>query len=161
MTSKAKLEANRKNSLLSTGPKTPEGQRAIRLNALKHGLTCSDVVVTKTESIDEYHSFHETLMAHFRPQGPIEEFLVDRITTCQWRLRRVVRCEAQQLMEDEPWPSKNTSLLEAVDTEGLIKYETSISRELYRALGHLERLQAVRLGRATGNHISVDVLGME
>ena len=38
MTSEKKAEANRRNALKSTGPKTPEGKDAVRLNALKHGL---------------------------------------------------------------------------------------------------------------------------
>ena len=38
ITSPARLAANRKNALKSTGPKTPEGKNAARLNAFKHGL---------------------------------------------------------------------------------------------------------------------------
>ena len=37
MTSEKKAEANRRNALKSTGPKTPEGKAAVRLNALRHG----------------------------------------------------------------------------------------------------------------------------
>ena len=36
MTSEKKAEANRRNALKNTGPKTPEGKAAVRLNALKH-----------------------------------------------------------------------------------------------------------------------------
>jgi hypothetical protein len=38
MTSKKKAGANCQNALKSTGPKTPEGRAAVRLNALTHGL---------------------------------------------------------------------------------------------------------------------------
>jgi hypothetical protein len=38
MTSDKKAQANRRNALQSTGPKTPEGKAAVRWNALKHGL---------------------------------------------------------------------------------------------------------------------------
>ena len=38
MTSKRKAGASCQNALKSTGPKTPEGRAAVRLNALTHGL---------------------------------------------------------------------------------------------------------------------------
>ncbi len=45
MTSQRRLEANRRNALKSTGPKTPEGKAAVRLNALKHGLLSRDILL--------------------------------------------------------------------------------------------------------------------
>ncbi len=36
--SPARLTANQRNTLKSTGPKSPEGKTASRLNAFKHGL---------------------------------------------------------------------------------------------------------------------------
>ncbi len=33
-----KIEANRRNALHSTGPRTPEGKANVRLIALKHGF---------------------------------------------------------------------------------------------------------------------------
>jgi hypothetical protein len=45
MTSTRKSEANRRNALKSTGPKTPEGQAVVRFNALKHGLLSREVLL--------------------------------------------------------------------------------------------------------------------
>lgn len=41
MTSAARIAANRRNALLSTGPRSPEGRDRTRSNALKHGLATS------------------------------------------------------------------------------------------------------------------------
>ena len=45
MTSERQKAANRANALHSTGPKTPEGKAAVRLNAFRHGLLARDVVL--------------------------------------------------------------------------------------------------------------------
>jgi len=39
MATDRQIAANRKNAQKSTGPKTPEGRAAVRLNGVKHGLT--------------------------------------------------------------------------------------------------------------------------
>ena len=44
MTSEKKAEANRRNALKSTGPKTPEGKAAVSLNALRHGLLSQEIL---------------------------------------------------------------------------------------------------------------------
>jgi hypothetical protein len=44
MTSFQRFEANRRNALRSTGPKTDDGKRRSRLNAVRHGLTAETVV---------------------------------------------------------------------------------------------------------------------
>lgn len=45
MTSDKKKESNRRNALKSTGPRTPEGKDAVRLNALKHGLLSRETLL--------------------------------------------------------------------------------------------------------------------
>src|SRR5207244_2940180 len=43
MLSDRKIEANHQNAQHSTGPSTPEGRAAVRLNGLKHGL-CAETI---------------------------------------------------------------------------------------------------------------------
>ncbi len=45
--SQKKIEANRRNALRSTGPKTQSGKRAISRNAIKHGLLARQAVITR------------------------------------------------------------------------------------------------------------------
>jgi hypothetical protein len=49
MTSEKKAEANRRNALKSTGPKTPEGKAAVSLNALKHGLLSQEILLPRED----------------------------------------------------------------------------------------------------------------
>jgi hypothetical protein len=93
MTSPRKAEANRRNALKSTGPKTPEGKDAVRLNALKHGLL-SEQILLPGEDEAALRELGESLRAELQPNGELENLLVDRITTPFWRLRRLGRVEA-------------------------------------------------------------------
>ena len=47
MTSLRQLEANQRNALRSTGPRTEEGKRQARANAFRHGLTAETVVARR------------------------------------------------------------------------------------------------------------------
>ena len=44
MASPRQIEANRRNALKSTGPKTEKGKRRLRSNAIRHGLTAETVI---------------------------------------------------------------------------------------------------------------------
>jgi len=94
------IEANHNNSLKSTGPKTEEGKANSKMNAMKHGILSSEVVVQGfciKESASEYHAFRKRFWKHHVPVGPQEEILVDQIVTCYWRKRRVLRAESGEI----------------------------------------------------------------
>ena len=54
MTSQRKIEANLRNATRSTGPRTEAGKKKVRLNAVKHGLTATTVVVLPHEDAEAY-----------------------------------------------------------------------------------------------------------
>jgi hypothetical protein len=91
--SDAQIRANRLNAQRSTGPQTENGKRAVRYNALKHGLL-AEASLLPGEDIALFHRLAEELHAQFEPSGELEQLLVDRITSCAWRLRRVLQVEA-------------------------------------------------------------------
>jgi hypothetical protein len=92
MTSERQKAANRANARHSTGPKTPEGKAAVRLNACRHGLLARDVVLPG-EDADAFEDLWNRVRADLSPVGPIEEFLVDRVIDAMWRLQRLERAE--------------------------------------------------------------------
>ena len=93
MTSEKKAEANRRNALKSTGPKTPEGKAAVRLNALKHGLLSQEILLPG-EDEEALRELGHNLRTELQPVGELENLLVDRIISAYWRLRRLGRVEA-------------------------------------------------------------------
>jgi hypothetical protein len=92
MTSEKKAEANRRNALKSTGPRTLEGKAAVRLNALKHGLLSQEMLLPG-EDEEALRELGERLRNELQPAGELENLLVDRIISAYWRLRRLGRVE--------------------------------------------------------------------
>ena len=89
----AQLEANRRNALLSTGPKTVEGKESSRRNALKHGLTGAGVVIPG-EDEGEVARRVEGLTEELVPAGGMMAgLLVRRLAALTVRAERSVRHE--------------------------------------------------------------------
>jgi hypothetical protein len=93
MTSEKQVQANQRNALKSTGPKTPEGKDAVRLNANKHGLRAQEVLLPG-EDEEALKELDENLRAELQPVGELENLLVDNIVATHWRVRRLRRVEA-------------------------------------------------------------------
>ena len=97
MTTPARIEANRSNAQLSTGPRTDEGKAVSRLNALRHGLRAQEPLLPG-EKYEEYEALLVALRAELQPTELTEALLVHRIASRIWRLARVVRMETGILL---------------------------------------------------------------
>ena len=62
--SEKQQEANRQNAQQSTGPKTPEGKAAVRLNALTYGLRARNLILPNEDS-EEYKQLWADLEAEW------------------------------------------------------------------------------------------------
>ena len=93
-TSHMKAQANRQNPLKSTGPKTPDGKVAVRLNALKHGLLSQEVILPGEDEA-ALQELGERLVGELQPVGELYGLLVEQITAAAWRLRRLRRVKAE------------------------------------------------------------------
>ena len=93
MTSFRQIEANRRNAQLSTGPKTDEGKRRSRYNALRHGLT-AETVIDVLEDAEDYAAFEMAVTADYDAQSAVERELVLRLASLLWRLRRATSIES-------------------------------------------------------------------
>jgi hypothetical protein len=92
MTSYSQIEANRRNALKSTGPKTEAGKQASRRNAVRHGLT-AEKVLSALEDAEDYKAFEAAITADYDAQSAVERELVLRLASILWRLRRATTME--------------------------------------------------------------------
>jgi len=166
MTSEKRIAANKQNALRSTGPKTPRGKAIAKMNALKHGLLSGQVLIAGEQARD-LAELGQRLRAELRPVGMLELILVDRVVAGVWRLRRCLRLEAQVIEHEEtsvkpfsenfltgattrrtPAEMRGLRALsvtgEGERLERMMRYESAIERQVYKALTELERLQSLR-----------------
>lgn len=159
MTSQLQIEANRRNAQLSTGPKTPEGRAACRMNALKHGLTARQIVLCD-ESPEDFEAFIGEIIATLKPGDPVEIQLAERIAVCAWRLRRSYRIEAAMFENvRRSWANGAPTITSRIEhlfvrvtaqddhLAKLTRYEVTLERSLQRALIALEHRQMRRINR--------------
>ena len=92
MTSFRQFAANRRNALRSTGPKSLEGKRISRRNAVRHGLTAETVIVG-LEDTEDYRGFEAAIISDYNAETAVERELVLRLASLLWRLRRIIAIE--------------------------------------------------------------------
>lgn len=93
MASDRKIAANRRNALMSTGPRTEPGKLRTRKNAIRHGLT-AETVIHDLEDADQYRAFEAAVMVEYDPKSTVARELVFRLASLLWRLRRATAIEA-------------------------------------------------------------------
>lgn len=163
MTTIAKREANQRNALKSTGPKTPTGKSIAARNAMKHGLLSREVLLWEEDS-SAFRALAVSLWDCLQPMGALEHLLVDRIVAATWRLRRVHVIEAGLCGRTNFGVNRESLETRFIqDCHGsqsflkLSRYEVAIERSLFRALHELERLQTRRSGGDVPPPIALDV----
>jgi len=126
-------EANRRNAQNSTGPKTPEGKTAVRLNALTYGLHARQLILPN-EDPEEYKQLWAGLETEWQPQTPTERLHLEQMATSQWLLARIAKRE-RIIYEVESSIEKQLALLDRISTQRarLERSFTSALRELQQA----------------------------
>ena len=103
------INANRKNALLSKGPKSDLGKLKSSKNSLKHGLTAQQLVIG--ESYKEFEKYRDRMIDELKPEGILEEQVVFMIIDTGFRLRRIGEVEAgvynQEILHHEADEYKN------------------------------------------------------
>jgi len=125
MISLQRLEANRRNALRSTGPRTEDGKQRSRVNALRHGLT-AETVVGSLEDAEDYKAFEAAIIADYEAETAVARELVLRLASLLWRLRRANAIEAD-LFEIQVEALRQRQLAVATQTPDDTVYKAFIS----------------------------------
>jgi hypothetical protein len=145
MATSAQIAANQANAQKSTGPRSPEGKSASRLNALKHGIDAASIVIPGEDPAD-----YDALAAHyyreFRSESPSENFHVEAMLRADWQKRRLLRVEAdlhRTLLAESPGASLAAALLsDSPAARLLVRVQRQIAafeRTWYRANAEIRR----------------------
>ena len=166
MLSENQLEANRRNALRSTGPRTARGKASSARNATRHGLNSRDLLLPG-EDAEQFALLQRRVRMELRPQGEVESYLAQRAAAGMWRLNRLLRVEAPLFSEPEvpalvtgegPGPIfRSTAKSNGKAFATWLRYEAEIERGVYRALHEIERRQAVRAGNLVPPPLAVDL----
>jgi hypothetical protein len=116
MTSLRQIEANRRNSLRSTGPKTDNGKQRASQNAVRHGLT-AETVITPLEDPEDYKAFEQAVTADYEAETAVERELVLRLASLLWRLRRATSIETGLLKIQGEIPHDPTAILQSYPSQ--------------------------------------------
>jgi hypothetical protein len=100
--SERRIEANRRNALRSTGPKSRRGKDLAARNSLKHGLLAKSAVIMLGPAKENKAEFEELLRGlqdYFGPVGAAEELLVEEIAVSYWKERRAQLYENGEIVK--------------------------------------------------------------
>jgi hypothetical protein len=142
MATDAQNEANRKNAIASTGPKTPEGKSTSSRNAVSHGLFAAHDTVQPNEQT-EFAAQTVAMQHELAPEGALEQILAHEIIRAAWRLRRCAAVE-DTLTELDPFtdPMANDATICTQNAVDRARLQTH--RILTRSMAELRRLQSER-----------------
>jgi hypothetical protein len=160
MASSRQIAANRANAQKSTGPRTANGKDQSSRNAIKHGLTSTRTLIGQEDPV-EYHELRGSLFKSYAPANTQEEILVDRIASASWRTLRSRQMEQSLCnMSINEWQGKRKGELPRTpktENEALVismveddlwklmfRYDTQISRDFFRSVATLEKMQKDR-----------------
>jgi hypothetical protein len=113
MISYRQTEANRRNALKSTGPRTEAGKLQSRRNAVRHGLT-AETVIGSLEDAENYSAFEAAIIADYDAQSAVERELVLRLASILWRLRRATAMETGLFEIHAELLSRNTGAYQSL-----------------------------------------------
>jgi hypothetical protein len=140
-TSIKRIEANRRNARLSTGPKSSAGKFRSSRNSLKHGLEARRHLIIG-EDIKEFQEYKVSQIRFFDPKDPIEVDDCIQIITLGWKLRRFSAVETGLFNQDIIQQIKTSS-----NNIGVNLMKRSDFEEVAKELDQIPELQGLSYRR--------------
>jgi hypothetical protein len=140
-TSIKRIEANRRNARLSTGPKSSAGKFRSSRNSLKHGLEARRHLIIG-EDIKEFQEYKVSQIKFFDPKDPIEVDDCIQIITLGWKLRRFSAVETGLFNQDIIQQIKTSS-----NNIGVNLMKRSDFEEVAKELDQIPELQGLSYRR--------------
>jgi len=136
MATTAQILANRENSKLSTGPRTPDGKAISSSNSRTHGLNAADPVLPN-EDRNLFNELLEQYKSEWTPATAHQEFLVSQMTGAQWKLNRIERMETEMFAALDDLATAFTGKETAAGFARLERYRATLERTYHRCVREL------------------------
>lgn len=149
-TSQARIEANRANAQLSTGPRTDEGKQKSSANAVVYGFTAAKLYI-RPEEQEIFDTLAAGLRLELTPDGVTEHIYFDQILHASWNIQRCAIVEAELQAQAaanglaDAILSDDESLTRKLDR--IYRYKRMHETALTRATNELRRIQSERVHR--------------
>jgi len=102
----------------ASGPRSQAGKQRSSHNSLKYGIF-SDVMVLRGEPRKKCASLLENLREDLRPEGALEEILVEKLAMFSWRLRRLLKAESAEIQKNDIIDQFDSRNQKQEESEGL------------------------------------------
>ena len=157
MASAAQIAANRQNATRSTGPKTEAGKNNSSRNAVAHGLTATQLLLS-TEEQAEFDDMREAMLEHCGPATRYEWILFEDTVRAHWLWTRA-QCahtafldaviQAEQKADPKLTAAAALARVFTDDKHArrlrlLMRYVSAAERTFRTAMKELERVVTVR-----------------
>jgi hypothetical protein len=103
-----------------TGPRTPIGKARSKYNAVKHGIF-ANVLLLSHEPRSQFETLLHGLQHDLKPEGMLQEMLVEKLATILWRYRRLLQAESGEVFKNvqEVWTEKKKRLIQNLHVSAL------------------------------------------
>jgi len=155
MASEKQVQANRQNSIKSTGPRTAAGKAISSRNAIKTGIFARHLLLPDDDP-EEFERLRRALYQEWRPVGVTEINQVERLAALFWRQRRFYRGESGLYCIFRKCAEGVGGVASAISKDGtetesftrLLRMDGTVERSIALTIRLLQKLQQERKQRA-------------